>query len=260
MKRKMLISIALVAIMLLNCMMPLFVVTAAEGEGIQLNSKLYSAVKASLIEQKIPFTCDDITHTLTLSEENKSKVTEMCLNENAISDLTGLDYFSSLTKLELSGNNITKDSNLEVLNSLPLTYLDLSTNQIEDVSAIDALIDSIESKKGTVLLSGQTVTIVYEAIVDESEDSSQEIFGSYELPLILEKAGFVKSAWMKQSGIPENVSVSTAIPKLYSIQNPVMEGHNEIKVRIADDYGNPYKGLYKLEIYIYDDPTESTSI
>ncbi len=259
MKRKMLISIALVTIMLLNCMMPLFVVTAAEGEGIQLNSKLYSAVKASLIEQKIPFTCDDITHTLTLSEENKSKVTEMCLNENAISDLTGLDYFSSLTKLELSGNNITKDSNLEVLNSLPLTYLDLSTNQIEDVSAIDALIDSIESKKGTVLLSGQTVTIVYEAIVDESEDSSQEIFGSYELPLILEKAGFVKSAWMKQSGIPENVSVSTAIPKLYSIQNPVMEGHNEIKVRIADDYGNPYKGLYKLEIYIYDDPTEAAS-
>ena len=259
MKRKMLISIALVVIMLLNCMMPLFVVTAAEGEGIQLNSKLYNAVKASLIEQKIPFTCDDITHTLTLSEENKSKVTGMCLNENAISDLTGLDYFSSLTKVELSGNNLTKDSNLEVLNSLPLTYLDLSTNQIEDVSAIDALIDSIESKKGTVLLSGQTVTIVYEAIVDESEDSSQEIFGSYELPLILEKAGFVKSAWMKQSGIPENVSVSTAIPKLYSIQNPVMEGHNEIKVRIADDYGNPYKGLYKLEIYIYDDPTEAAS-
>ena len=259
MKRKMLISIALVVIMLLNCMMPLFVVTAAEGEGIQLNSKLYSAVKASLIDQKIPFTCDDITHTLTLSEENKSKVTEMCLNENAISDLTGLDYFSSLTKVELSGNNITKDSNLEVLNSLPLTYLDLSTNQLEDVSAIDALIDSIESKKGTVLLSGQTVTIVYEAIVDESEDSSQAIFGSYELPLILEKAGFVKSAWMKQSGIPEDESVNSARPTLYSIQNPVMEGHNEIKVRIADDFGNPYKGLYKLEIYIYDDPTEAAS-
>jgi Leucine-rich repeat (LRR) protein len=153
-------------------MMPLFVVTAAEGEGIQLNSKLYNAVKASLIEQKIPFTCDDITHTLTLSEENKSKVTKMCLNENAISDLTGLDYFSSLVTLELSGNNLTKDSNLEVLNSLSsLTYLDLSTNKLEDVSSINSLIDSIESKEdGTVLLSGQTVTIVYESIIDESED------------------------------------------------------------------------------------------
>ena len=261
MKRKMLISIALIVIMLLNCMMPLFVVTAAEGEGIQLNSKLYNAVKASLAEQKIPFTCDDITHTLTLSEENKSKVTKMCLNENAISDLTGLDYFSSLVTLELSGNNLTKDSNLEVLNSLSsLTYLDLSTNQLEDVSSINSLIDSIESKEdGTVLLSGQTVTIVYESIIDESEDSNQESIGTYELPLILEKAGFVKSVWMTESGVPENVLVNSTSPSLYSIQNPVMKDHNKIQVRIADDNGNPYKGLYKLEIYIYDDPTEAAS-
>ena len=258
MKRKMLISIALVMIMLLNCMMPLFVVTAAEGEGIQLNSKLYSAVKASLIEQKIPFTCNDITHTLTLTEENKSKVTEMCLNENAISDLTGLDYFSSLTKLELSGNNLTKDSNLGVLNSLPLSYLDLSTNQLEDVSEIDALIKSIQDAKGTVVLSGQTVTIVHEAIIDEKETSDQAITASYQLPLILEKAGFVKSAWIKQSGIPEDV-YSDYAPSLYSITNPINANNNEIKVRIASDKGVAYKGLYKLEIYIYDDPTEAAS-
>lgn len=258
MKRKMLISIALVMIMLLNCMMPLFVVTAAEGEGIQLNSKLYSAVKASLIEQKIPFTCNDITHTLTLTEENKSKVTEMCLNENAISDLTGLDYFSSLTKLELSGNNLTKDSNLGVLNFLPLSYLDLSTNQLEDVSEIDALIKSIQDAKGTVVLSGQTVTIVHEAIIDEKETSDQAITASYQLPLILEKAGFVKSAWIKQSGIPEDV-YSDYAPSLYSITNPINANNNEIKVRIASDKGVAYKGLYKLEIYIYDDPTEAAS-
>ena len=258
MKRKMLISIALVMIMLLNCMMPLFVVTAAEGEGIQLNSKLYSAVKASLIEQKIPFTCNDIIHTLTLTEENKSKVTEMCLNENAISDLTGLDYFSSLTKLELSGNNLTKDSNLGVLNSLPLSYLDLSTNQLEDVSEIDALIKSIQDAKGTVVLSGQTVTIVHEAIIDEKETSDQAITASYQLPLILEKAGFVKSAWIKQSGIPEDV-YSDYAPSLYSITNPINANNNEIKVRIASDKGVAYKGLYKLEIYIYDDPTEAAS-
>ena len=30
-------------------------------------------------------------------------------------------------------------------------------------------------------------------------------------------------------------------------------------IMTADDYGNPYKGLYKLEIYIYDDPTEAAS-
>ena len=258
MKRKMLISIALVVIMLLNCMMPLFVVTAAEGEGIQLNSKLYSAVKASLKDQKIPFTCNDITHTLTLTEENKSKVTALYLNENAIADLTGLDYFSSVTRLELSGNNLTKDSNLGVLNSLPLSYLDLSTNQLEDVSEIDALIKSIQDEKGTVVLSGQTVTIVHEAIIDEDETSDQAITASYQLPLILEKAGFVKSAWIKQSGIPEDV-YSDYAPSLYSITNPINANNNEIKVRIASDKGLAYKGLYKLEIYIYDDPTEAAS-
>ena len=258
MKRKMLISIALVVIMLLNCMMPLFVVTAAEGEGIQLNSKLYSAVKASLKDQKIPFTCNDITHTLTLTEENKSKVTALYLNENAIADLTGLDYFSSVTRLELSGNNLTKDSNLGVLNSLPLSYLDLSTNQLEDVSEIDALIKSIQDEKGTVVLSGQTVTIVHEAIIDEDESSDQAITASYKLPLILEKAGFVKSAWIKQSGIPEDV-YSDYAPSLYSITNPINANNNEIKVRIASDKGLAYKGLYKLEIYIYDDPTEAAS-
>ena len=258
MKRKMLISIALVVIMLLNCMMPLFVVTAAEGEGIQLNSKLYSAVKASLKDQKIPFTCNDITHTLTLTEENKSKVTALYLNENAIADLTGLDYFSSVTRLELSGNNLTKDSNLGVLNSLPLSYLDLSTNQLEDVSEIDALIKSIQDAKGTVVLSGQTVTIVHEAIIDENETSDQAITASYQLPLILEKAGFVKSAWIKQSGIPEDV-YSDYAPSLYSITNPINANNNEIKVRIASDKGLAYKGLYKLEIYIYDDPTEAAS-
>ena len=259
MKRKMLISIALVVIMLLNCMLPLFVVTAAEGEGIQLNSKLYSAVKEQLLDQKIPFTCDDITHTLTLTEENKSKVSQLCLNENAIADLTGLEYFTSLEKLELSGNNITKDSNLGVLNSLPLlSYLDLSTNQLEDVSEIDELIKSIQDKKGTVLLSGQTVTIVHEAIIDEDEGSNNQSIVSYELPLILEKAGFVKSAWIKQSGIPED-GYSSLTPSLYSITNPINKENNEIQIRIASDNGVAYKGLYKLEIYIYDDPTEAAS-
>lgn len=258
MKRKMLISIALVMIMLLNCMMPLFVVTAAEGEGIQLNSKLYSAVKASLLEQSIPFTCNDITHTLTLTEENKSKVTALYLNENAIADLTGLDYFSSVTRLELSGNNLTKDSNLGVLNSLPLSYLDLSTNQLEDVSSIDTVIKSIEDANGTVVLSGQTVTIVHEAIIDENEESNQEVTASFQLPLILEKAGFVKSAWIKQSGIPESV-YGTYAPGLEEMTNPISADSNEIKIRIASDNGLAYKGLYKLEIYIYDDQTEASS-
>ena len=126
MKRKMLISIALITIMLLNCILPLFVVNAAEGEEIQLNSKLYTAIVKSLETQGIAYNGSDVTHTLFMSEAELSKVTKLNLNEGAISDLTGLEAFSGLTHLELSGNNLSKESNLGVLNTLSnLTYLDL---------------------------------------------------------------------------------------------------------------------------------------
>jgi Leucine-rich repeat (LRR) protein len=257
MKRKMLISIALITIMLLNCIMPLFVVNATEGEEIQLNSKLYTAVKTSLNEHGISFTSNDITHTITISSEAKQSVTELNLNENGIYDLTGLDAFSNLTHLELSGNNLSKDSNLEVLNNLPLNYLDLSTNQLEDVSSIDGLISKIKDNNGTVILSGQTVTIVEEAIIDEEENSDNAITATYSLPLILEKAGFIKSAWRTVSGVVEDGSL--LYPTLESISNPVTADNNEISIRISSDGGYPYKGLFKLEIYIYDDPTEASS-
>ena len=63
MKRKMLISIALITIMLLNCIMPIMVHADVSGEEIQLNSKLYKTVKTSLQKQGIAFASDDITHT-----------------------------------------------------------------------------------------------------------------------------------------------------------------------------------------------------
>ena len=128
MKRKMLISIALILIMLLNCISPLFVVNAAEDNEIVLNSKLYKAVKSSLEQQDIDFESNDITHKLII--DNISSITELNLNDGAISDLTGLEVFTGLTRLDLSGNNLNKESNLEVLNSLTsLNYLDyLQTN------------------------------------------------------------------------------------------------------------------------------------
>lgn len=257
MKRKTLISITLLLIMLLNCIMPLFVVNAAGGEEIHFNTKLYAAIKTSLSEQGISYTANDVTHTLTLSPEELSKVTELNLNEGGIYDLTGLEKFTSLTHLELSGNNLSKTSNLEALNSLPLNYLDLSTNSIEDVTAIDGLIDTINDNKGTVILSGQTVTIVEEAFIDIEEESNNETYATFTLPLILEKAGFLKSVWMKESGISE--TGSSVIPYVEKISNPVNANNNFYKVRIMSDEGSYFKGLLKLEIYIYDDATEAAS-
>lgn len=256
MKRKMLISIALITIMLLNCMLPLFVVNAAEGEEIQLNSKLYNAVKASLTTQGISFKHDDITHTI--SGLDKSKVTRLDLNEGAISDLTGLDTFTSLTHLDLSGNILTKDSNLSVLNNLTsLNYLDLSTNQLDNVSSIKDLINSLK-EKGTIVLSGQTVTIVdsYELSTGEASDNEEKV--KFKLPPILELAGYLKSNWKTIETIAQS---ETSIPPFVLKSDLPMYVTGEdstVEVTVSSGFGI-YEGLVKVTIYIYDDPTEAAS-
>lgn len=261
MKRKMLISIALIMIMLLNCMMPLFVVNAATGEEIQLNSKLYKAIKEDLSKQGIIFECNDITHTLTLSSEVLSSITELNLNEGAIADLTGIDVFTSLTHLELSGNNLSKESNLAVLNNLTsLNYLDLSTNQLDDVSEISSLISSLK-ENGTIVLSGQTITQVQSVYVDNHEESDMISTATFELPSILELAGYLKSAWKTEERFSEDINpVKSSLYTPYIVETPmyVTAEDKTIEIKIADEYtGAGYYGLVKFTIYIYDDATEA---
>ena len=255
MKRKMLISISLVVIMILNCILPLFVVNAAEGEEIRLNSKLYAAVRTSLTQQGIKFTSNDITHGITV--EDISAVKKLNLNEGAISDLTGLDGFTALEHLELSGNNLTKDSNLGVLNNLSgLNYLDLSTNSLDNVEAISTLISEL-GRTGTIILSGQTVTEVHSVYVNTKEDSNNEEVAEFELPQILGLAGYVKSFWKSTSSIKET---EDAIAPYITLQDVPMYVNSEtpnVQVHIADENGNGYLGLAKLSIYIYDDATEA---
>lgn len=263
MKRKMLISMALVLIMLLNCIMPTLVSYAGPtGEEIQLNSKLYYAVKATLVNQKISHTADDITHTITISAANIATVKRLNLKEGGISDLTGIGAFTEVEHLDLSGNNLSEDSNLAALNGLTkLNYLDLSTNKIGDVSAINELIDSIEAKPdGKVVLSGQTFTQVDEAIINVEEDSSNETTIEVQMPQILEKAGFIKAHWMQQGVYYESEdSRVIGTPYLEEMSNPVTPGNNTLTVRIANDNGQGYYGLYELLIYIKDDDTEAAS-
>ena len=78
MKRKMLISIALVFIMLLNCIMPLIPVHADVSEGaIVLNTKLYKAVKSELMENNIPFTYSDTEKSITIEPEVMAEIKKM---------------------------------------------------------------------------------------------------------------------------------------------------------------------------------------
>ena len=258
MKRKMLISIALITIMLLNCIMPSFVVNAVEGEEIQLNSSLYKAVKSSLSKQGILYSKNDVTHTITLSSDAKASITELNLNDSSISDLTGLDAFSNLTHLELSGNNLTKDSNLGVLNSLPLTYLDLSTNRLEDVSEIRELISRLQSQ-GTIILSNQSVSIVESVYVDSEEGSDDAETATFELPPILELAGYIKSCWKSTNSVPETYYSTAPFLDADGIPMYVNSETHTIEVNICSESGKGYYGLLEVIIHIYDDATEAAS-
>lgn len=260
MKRKMLISIALILIMLLNCALPLFVVNAASGDEIVLNSKLYTAVKSSLKQQGIEFDSNDITHKLIIS--NISSITRLDLNNGSISDLTGLEVFTGLTHLDLSGNNLNKESNLNVLNSLTnLDYLDLSTNQLDDVSSITSLIENLK-QNGEIVLSGQNVVKVESAYIDEKEDSDNSETAEFELPQILELAGFLKAKWQTVKSYDKSVNPKESYnmtPKVNKIPAQVTETDKNISVTISDKSGNIYQGLLEVYIHIYDDRTEANS-
>ena len=152
MKKNKIVCATLILIMLLNIVLPIFKVNAEETaqsnmQEIQLNDKLYYAIKSYITVKEganIKATFND--HDLTIKVDT-SLVKRLDLNNAGISDLTGLDAFSSLEHLELSGNNLTKDSNLSVLNAFnneKFVYLDLSSNQLEDVSVISGLIKKLE--------------------------------------------------------------------------------------------------------------------
>ena len=239
MKGKMLISIALITIMLLNCIMPLIPAYAdVSGDSIVLNTKLYKAVKEELMAKNVQFTYSDTEKSITIASDVMDTITELNLNNKGLYDLTGLEKFVALNHLELSGNNLSKNSNLACLSGLPLEHLDLSTNKIEDVSAIDGLISSIQAKNGKVILTSQNVAITKTAFL--TDDGEMDV----ELPAILQKAGFIKAAWK---------NVTTSGPSIVSWPDRVGPTNNTLKVTTSAD------GLLKVEIYIYDNPTEAES-
>ena len=124
MNKKMLISIALLFMMILNCIAPVIAFTdeAANGDvEITLNSNLYEAVKRSLMEQEVIASYNDAQRTITMSKNDIVNVTTLNLSNAEIDDLKGLEVFSSLTNVDLYANKLTKDSSLEVLSNMQLT-------------------------------------------------------------------------------------------------------------------------------------------
>ena len=118
------------------------------------DNNLYKKLKKEL-KRKI-FEYNDNNKTITILNQNMQEIFDLNLSDSNISDLSGLEGFTSLTSLDISNNNISSISNLITLHDLDslnlshnnftsvpdeldyasLSVLDLSYNPIEDFSGL----------------------------------------------------------------------------------------------------------------------------
>lgn len=254
MRKKMLISIVVISIMLLNCIAPLLQVAAGTDVKVLFEKNLYESLKEDLQKRGITAVYNDAQRTIIINDDEIAKVTTLSLSNSELTDLTGLEIFTNLSWLDLSGNKLTKDSNLEVLNSFnDLKYLDLSSNEIEDLSMVTN-IKNIE----TLNLHNQKFDVVEVIQVDTSESSNQYTGISYPLPKILtDFVDYIPSEWLVEKNylkdpLDYETDVSGQVaPYIY------WSGfdHENLKVIYATKTATTYfvhKGMVKVSIRVTD--------
>ena len=242
-ERKMLIAALLVAIMLFNCILPVLKVGATTDVKVTFESELYLALKDELARLEINAGYIDEQRTIIINDEEIAKVTTLSLNNRGLTDLTGLDTFTNLQSLDLSSNELTKDSNLGVLSSLNyLSTLDLSSNAIEDVSAITNF-DNIKN----VSLHNQKFNIVEIIEIDTSTTSDQVTQVQYALPQILSKAGYLKTEWLIEEAVNGGPYVNWS-----------RFDHKNLKIEVAAKNGSNYV-LYKKMVTLRIKVSDSTN-
>ncbi len=181
MNQKRLIPIMLVVIMIINCLVPV--------------ASVFAASKTK--EQKLS----------QLNMSNPSSVTNLDLSDCEIKDLNDIKdqllRFTNITHLDLSGNELTKNSHLDVLDELisgitrriegnEFLTVDLSNNHLDALGYFEKN-EWIGIKEETFyddnvvyILHSQTVTNVTVVNVDEAEEiDSEHVAVTIELPQIL---------------------------------------------------------------------------
>lgn len=254
MRKKMLISIVVISIMLLNCIAPILQVAAGTDVKVLFEKNLYEALKEDLQKRGITAVYNDAQRTIIINDDEIAKVTTLSLSNSELTDLTGLEIFTNLSWLDLSGNELTKDSNLEVLNSFnDLKYLDLSSNEIEDLSMVTN-IKNIE----TLNLHNQKFDVVEVIQVDTSETSNQYDGVLYPLPKILtDFVDYIPSEWLVEKNyLKDPLDYETDVtgqvaPYIY------WSGfdHENLKVIYATKTATTYfvhKGMVKVSIRVTD--------
>lgn len=160
----------LILVLLFQIVLPITSIATEETKTIVFNDQnLYTAIKETLGESIINY--DDIAKTIVISNSSLAEITKLELKNKDIKDISGLENFTELEYLELSGNELTADSNLEVLLKLEkATTIDLSTNKIDSLEKIKSLYEA-----GKLIVTGQIINYVELVKVDTEAQQTAAI-------------------------------------------------------------------------------------
>lgn len=260
MRRKVLVVAILIVAMLLQCVMPFTAVNAGTSVVITLNINLYKAVKSQLEEQNIAADYRDANGIIIISQDELEKVTSLNLENSEIDDLTGLDAFTNVTSINLHANKLTENSNLQVLDSLSLTDLDLSSNQLRSIKSITSYSDITNAD-----ITNQRITERQIVEVDDSEDAEErEMTVTVSLPdILLEDGNRIKPEWLVNNlGEPSRTIVSYTDPVTGVTTTPEIDfessfatGSSDMVLKVARGTAGSYealRGLIKFEIKVND--------
>ena len=130
-------ALLIIMVMISQVFIPIGNVLAEDAtESIQFNDfYMYNAV-LNLIHDKVTNTNEE-NLTITISKDNLLGITSLDLEDELITDITGIEKFTNLHELNLSNNKIEDMSLLARLKNL--TKLDVSHNSFEDATFLESL-------------------------------------------------------------------------------------------------------------------------
>ena len=130
-------SLVLILVLMFNMLFPILSIAAEEKVTISFKDKnLYNAILTAL-GSKVE-SSDEGTLTITITKANLETVTTLELEKKQITDVSGIEKFTSLTSLNLNYNE--KISDIKPIAQLPnLEELYLYNNKITDITPLESL-------------------------------------------------------------------------------------------------------------------------
>lgn len=246
----------LILVLLFQIVLPITSIATEGTKTIVFNDKnLYTAIKENLGESIINY--DDATKTIVISNSNLAEITKLELKNKDIKDISGLENFTELEYLELSGNELTADSNLEVLLKLEkATTIDLSTNKIDSLEKIKSLYEA-----GKLIVTGQIINYVELVKVDTEAQQTAAIISK---PDILTYVYDNEDKYSKISVQSDNDNLANnkfkldttriTVGKIYDKQYELYSGKLNVSTTIES---GDFKGsIIKLAYVVFDDNCE----